>query len=299
VTRIVFVGAVKFSRHCLETLIGMGAPIRAVLTPTAESLQYNSDCADLAPVARDAGIPVYRFAKINTPEVRTILTEIAPDVVFAFGFSQLVGADLLAIPRLGWIGTHPTLLPRHRGRHPIPWAIVNGLTETGLTFFRLDEGADSGDIVWQKPIPMDPEEDAGTLYSKVEACASEGLAELLPQLLRGVVPRRPQDETLASYWRKRTEEDGEIHWNGPVETVHRLVRALTRPYLGAHTFYAGQRLVVWRGTVASRTAPDADPGRVLVGGEGRLLVAARDGVLELTDWHLAGDRRPSTGDILG
>jgi methionyl-tRNA formyltransferase len=137
------------------------------------------------------------------------------------------------------------------------------------------------------------------LYSKVKACASEGLAEWLPQLLRGVVPRRPQDETLASYWRKRTVEDGEIHWNDPVQTVHRLVRALTRPYLGAHTFYAGQKLVVWRGTVASRTAPDADPGRILVGGDRRLLVAARDGVLELSDWHLAGDRRPSTGDILG
>lgn len=284
--RIVFIGAVDFSRHCLEEVLRQSGHVVAVLNPEHAHARFNSDYADLAPVASACDVPLYRVGKIGDPEAIELIRSLRPDVIFVFGFSQLIPAELLQIPPLGCIGTHPALLPRNRGRHPLIWALVEGLSESGLTFFYLDEGIDSGDILWQKPFPITLDDDAGTLQAKIKELATEAIRVFLPQLEKGIAPRRPQDHSLATYWRKRTRADGEINWAGPTLLTYNLLRALTRPYVGAHTFLENKEVIVWRSRLLSAPAKwHGEPGEIVDKTPVGFVVRCGDGALELTEWE--------------
>lgn len=297
--RIVFVGSVDFSRHCLQEVVRRGGQVVAVLNPEPQHARANSDYADLAPIAASLGIPLVRLRRITDPETADTLRTLAPDVMLVLGFSQIVPKDVLAIPRLGCIGSHPALLPRNRGRHPLVWALVEGLSESGLTFFFLDEGVDSGDILWQKPFPITLDDDAGTLYEKIKRLAGEAIGVILPRLEAGTAPRRPQDHSQATYWRKRTAADGEIDWVRPPLAAYNLIRALTKPYPGAHTFLDGQRVLVWRSRMApDAPSPGAAPGEIVGGTPDGFMVQCGGGLLELRDWE-CDSVAPHVGAKLG
>lgn len=301
--RIVVVGAIEFSRHCLREVLRNGGRVMGVLTPDRARAATHADFADLGAVAAEHGIPVYRVRDINAPESVEVIRSLSPDVMFVFGWSQIISPAILKIPPRGCIGSHPALLPRNRGRHPIVWALVQGLTESGVTFFYLDEGVDSGDIVWQRTFPITLEDDAGSVYRKVEVLASEAIREFLPQLERGTAPRSPQDHRLATYWRKRTEKDGEIQWSTPSMRTYNLIRALTRPYVGAHTYAGKKKMVVWRATFPeaerSRDPLTALPGTLLRCGDGSFDVRTGDGHLTVTSYEVIGGGPVEVGTRLG
>jgi methionyl-tRNA formyltransferase len=302
--RIVLLGAVEFSKHCLQVVLDNGANVVAVLTPSQERARFNSDYADLVPLAVAHRIPTYHISKVSDPETVDLIRSLEPDVIFVFGFSQLVSKEILDIPRLGCIGTHPALLPRNRGRHPLIWALVEGLSESGLTFFYLDEGAGSGDILWQKPFSITLEDDARSLYDKIKALATIGIREFLPQLETGTAPRIPQDHSQATYWRKRTEEDGEIRWNASTMQTYNLVRALGRPYVGAHTHLNGKKLLIWRCSRPTDSLPSREgafpPGTIFdhTGGV-EFKVRTGDGYLKVVEYESEGIDIPHTGLRLG
>jgi methionyl-tRNA formyltransferase len=227
---------------------------------------------------------------INDQENIEYIRDLNPDVVFVFGFSQLIKKEILDIPPLGCIGTHPALLPKNRGRHPLIWALIDDLEESGLTFFYLDEGADSGDILWQKKFAICDEDDAGTLYDKIKALASEGIREFLPLLQTGSAQRIKQDHSQATYWRKRNEEDGQIDWAGKTRQAFNLIRGLSRPYIGAHTFQGKNRILIWRSRIIEypEELPGyelAKSGQVMSDPEPHFLVRTGDGVLEVIEWE--------------
>lgn len=244
--RIVFVGTVEFSRRCLAEVVAAGGDVVAVLTLAPDRAGFHSDYADLGPLAAKHGLPLFRIEKIGDPETIELLCELEPDVIFVFGWSQLLPPEVLEQPPLGCIGTHPALLPHGRGRHPLVWTLVEGLERSGLTFFYLDEGADSGDILWQGEFEIGPDDDAATLYRKIEELAGVAIHEFLPRLEAGTAQRVPQDDARATYGRKRTDDDRRIDWSTPTLAIHNLVRALARPYVGATTTANGVELVVWR-----------------------------------------------------
>jgi methionyl-tRNA formyltransferase len=230
---------------------------------------------------------------MSHPETVGLISNLKPDVVFVFGLSQLIPKEILGIPPMGCIGTHPALLPRNRGRHPLIWAIIEGLRESGLTFFYLDEGTDSGDILWQKSFVISPDDDAGTLYKKIKHLAGEALAEILPKLSAGKTPRFPQDHRMATYWRKRTDIDGEIDWTASGTKTHALIRALTRPYAGAHTFLDGHKMIIWRSSLQEVTVHMNEPltatrpGQIVEVKPDSLLVRTGDGFLKIIEWESA------------
>src|ERR1700730_11426069 len=164
--RIVFVGTVEFSRRCLEEVVAAGGDVVGVLTLPPERGGAHGDYADLSPVADAHGLSLHLIGNVNDPETLALIRSLRPDLILVLGGSQLLGPELLSIASC--IGSHPALLPRDRGRHPLTWALVDGLDETGLTFFWLDEGADSGDILWQHAVRIDPDDDAASLYAKIE-----------------------------------------------------------------------------------------------------------------------------------
>lgn len=301
--RSLFLGTVDFSRYCLQTLLRNGAEVTAVLTLAGEDASFNSDYADLSDVAEKYGVDLHRIKNVNDPENVRLITSLNPDVIFVFGWSQLISKAILDIPPVGCIGSHPALLPRDRGRHPIIWSLVDGLEESGLTFFFMDEGADSGDILWQKPFPITLEDDAGSLYEKIKDLASQAITEFLPQLENGSAPRLPQDHELATYRRKRGQKDGEIIWSAPTMQIYNLVRALTHPYVGAHTFLDGSRVKVWRSALPESSLPpkhqDAAPGTVIATTNGRLDVRTADGFITLQAYETDSGTPIETGFQLG
>ena len=148
--KIVFIGAVKFSACALRELITMGANVVGICT--LSNSNFNADHEDLTPLAQDYGIPVCLHADLNSQESIDWIKRQSPDVIFCFGWSRLICEPLLSLPPLGVIGFHPAGLPANRGRHPIIWALVLGLDQTASTFFKMDNNADSGDIISQVTI---------------------------------------------------------------------------------------------------------------------------------------------------
>ncbi len=284
--KMVFIGAVRFSERCLMKLIARKAGVLAVFTVPKEAANEISDYADLEIISREAKIPVYRCNDINDTQVLGQIKKIAPDVIFVFGFSQLLSEKLLKLPRLGCIGSHPTLLPLHRGRHPLVWTIIEGLSTSGLSFFYLDKGADSGDILWQKSIPVSTDEDAASLYEKICCVAEQAIDEFLPALENGTAKRIPQDDSKATYWPKRSEADGEIQWSKPAKELYALIRALGRPYVGAHTFIDGKKVTIWRAKPCAEANPvKAASGIVADTHAGVACVATGQGCLDVLEWE--------------
>ena len=279
--RILFVGAVAFSARALQELIAMQVDVVGVCTLAHSA--FNADHVDLTSIAEQAGIPVCNTSDINSLEALNWIQERKPDVIFCFGWSRLIPKPLLTLPRLGVIGFHPAALPANRGRHPLIWALVLGLTETSSTFFFMDEGADSGDILSQVSLPIAPTDDAGTLYERVTEVAMGQIRDFVPRLDDGSFQRLRQDAHLANVWRKRGPLDGRIDWRMAAVSIHNLVRGLTRPYVGAHFDYQGREIKVWRTEVEPCVPANLEPGKILAADECGVLIKAGIGGIRLRE----------------
>jgi len=279
--KIVFFGAVQFSAVILRHLLQRGADIAGVCAGPA--IFGNADFFDLEPLARSARVPVRRVNDANHPETLAWVQAHRPDVIFCFGWSRLIRRPVLEMAPLGVIGFHPSLLPLNRGRHPLIWALALGLSETGSTFFFMDEGADSGDILSQVKIPISKEETAATLYKKIQAAATQQVDEWLPALALGTHVRRPQPATGGNIWRKRAEMDGEIDWRMADVGIYNLVRALSSPYDGAKFRVDKKTFIAWRVETVDWVAENIEPGKVVSAGPGGPVIKAGKGAIRLLE----------------
>ena len=260
--RIVFIGCVKFSQSMLEVLIEINANVIGVCT--LESSEYNSDHVDLTEIAANSDIPVIYGPNINSETVSRWVANLAPDIIFCFGWSRLIQKELLSKAPMGVLGYHPSALPRNRGRHPIIWALALGLKKTGSTFFFMDEEPDSGDIVSQKTCLIDASDDAGSLYEKLTMVAVNQLKILVYELQTGTFNRLAQDRSIANDWRKRSKADGLIDWRMSAKSIFNLTRALCPPYSGASFVHKKQEFKLWKAVVWGDRAPGyEEPGKVI------------------------------------
>ena len=259
--RIVFIGTVRFSLSALEHLVSIGADIVGVCT--LKESKINSDHVDLSQASVVHGIPWLYANDINSVETMDWINHKAPDIVFCFGWSKLLKQGLLDLAPLGVVGFHPAALPENRGRHPLIWALVLGLKKTGSTFFFMDDGADSGDILSQREIEISDEDDASSLYEKMTQVALDQIEEFVPDLISNTFRRQNQDERSANSWRKRGEADGRIDWRLSAKSIHNLVRGLAKPYVGASFLIDGQEVKVWKAQLVCAAPRNMEPGKVL------------------------------------
>ena len=283
--RIVFMGCVDFSHALLSKVLTL-PDAKVVGVITRESSAFNTDFCSLRPLADRANIPCFFDAGNSQEEMATWMTSLAPDVVYCFGWPYLLRKTILGIPLIGVIGYHPTALPKNRGRHPIIWTLVLGLTETASSFFFMDEGADSGDILSQKTLAVSENDDAAALYEHLKEIALNQLEEFTPLLAAGNFPRTPQDHSKANYWRKRCRADGKIDWRMPAKGIYNLVRALTKPYPGAHIEVADAEIKVWHCEILREAYPqekilNMEPGLVLAANTEGLDIRCGYGVVRL------------------
>jgi methionyl-tRNA formyltransferase len=205
--------------------------------------------------------------------------------VFVVGWSQLVRQPFIELASEGVFGMHPTLLPRHRGRAPIPWAILSGLARTGVTLFEIvDPTADSGVIVGQVEVPVSADETATSLFASLAAAHVALIRELVPQLLQRSAPRIAQDAERASSWPRRVPADGIIDWETRAPYLYDWVRAQTRPYPGAFTFLGDEKVIVWGARPVDLVGP-APAGTIVELKEERPVVACGEGGLLLEEFE--------------
>lgn len=255
---------VELGLRCLEVIKSRGGHITAMVTLHDHLAQKKSGRVFLDELSRSCGWPLHKIRHINDPETVALLAALDLDWLFIIGWSQIASAESLATVRRGCIGMHPTLLPVGRGRAAVPWAILRGLPETGVTAFQLAPGVDTGPILGQERIPMEPRETATTLYAKVGRAHEALMASLWDALVEDRVVGVPQDESNATYWPGRTPDDGRILPTMSVEEVDRLVRATTRPYPGAFVPLTSGVQRIWAGRPALESDLHGDGSKELV-----------------------------------
>lgn len=260
--RVVFIGGVTFSRVLLQELAACQVEIVGIIG--RETLRAGTDQVSLAPLACEMGIPYLATNDSRMHSVATWIRGTKPDIGMCFGWSQLLSSELLSIPRLGFIGYHPALLPQNRGRHPIIWALALGLTKTGSTFFRLDEQADTGAIVDQEEVDILYDDTAQNLYDRLQQSASKQLHRICTGLSGGELNVRAQAPHHGNSWRKRGRPDGIIDFRMSSRTIYNLVRALAHPYCGATVIYEGKEHTVWSVSETKDFGEANDePGKIL------------------------------------
>jgi methionyl-tRNA formyltransferase len=263
--KIGFVTAVRLGLGCMEEIQDCGGGLELAITLRDDLQRDKSGRVYLDEFCDRHAIDLVKTRQVNDPPVLAAVAEHEIDWLFIIGWSQIAKPPLLGTPRKGVLGMHPTLLPEGRGRAAIPWAILKGLRETGVTLFKLDEGVDTGPILAQRRIPMALDETATALYDKVTLAHRQLIRGCLPDLAAERIKPIPQDESKATEWPGRRPADGKITSDMTVSYVDRLVRATTHPYPGAFVELEGGVLRVWRGVVGDpRTPPPPGAHRLVL-----------------------------------
>ena len=289
--KIVVAGATESTLKTAEALVRNGADIAAIfsLDESVSGKVSGFSTPSIRAFAERQQIPFSTFININRPETLEAIRNFAPDILFALGFSQIVGNELLAIPKKGAVGFHPTLLPKGRGRAPLAW-LTHDVSEGAATFFVMGNGVDDGPILVQEPFLVDPDDHANDVAKKLLVALDRALDRWVPELNRGVWNPMPQDEHAASYTGIRQPEDGLINWQDPCAVTYARIRAASHPHPGAYTYYNGDKIIIWRAKRAADMAWRGVPGRILlVCPERGVLVQAGEGLLWLESLENASD----------
>ena len=284
--RLIFVGGVHEALPALAALLNGPAEVVEVVTlPPGRA--GTSGFVDLEPLASAYGARVRRCADLNAADSVEQVRRQAPDLIVVAGWTRLLSAELLAVPRRGCVGFHASLLPRFRGRAPVNWAILRGETVTGNTMMYLDAGADTGDIIDQRAVPIGPGDTCATVYARVADAGAGMLRRHLLALLAGTAPRRAQGPPDGPPLARRTPAMGITDWDRPARAVHDWIRALTLPYPGAFTFWAGRQVMLWASD-GPRDGTRGAPGEVLSRGADGLRVGTAGGSVLVTSVSYAG-----------
>lgn len=243
--KIAFVTCVQLGRSCIEEVLRLGGRFELLITLKDDIAKQKSGRIYLDDLAQESKTPLLKICHINDLEVIEALKKYEIDWLFIVGWSQIADEAVLNTPTYGCIGMHPTLLPKGRGRAAIPWAILKGLPETGVTMFKLDTGVDTGDIIAQGHIPLNEKTTATELYSLVDEMHIELMRRHWKDIETGNVILQPQDDAKATQWPGRKPEDGEITGEMTMEEADRMVRAVTRPYPGAFYREGDQTVRIW------------------------------------------------------
>lgn len=305
--RVVFMGTPEFAVPSLEAMLRRYVRVVGVVTqpdrPRGRGLE------PVAPpvkrVAEEHGLPVVQPERLDR-EVVAQLEEWRPDLLVVVAYGKILPPAVLAVPRLGAINVHASLLPRHRGAAPIQHAILAGDPVTGVTTMWMDEGLDTGDIILQREVPLDDEVTAGQLHDRLARLGAEVLVETLGLVAENRAPRRPQDEAGATLAPKLTAEDEWIDWSRPAVEVARRIRALD-PRPGARTLWRGETLKLYGATatppegaapVPAAAGARPAPGTVVAVTPAAVAVQCGDGPVWVRSLQPAGRRKVSAQEFI-
>ncbi|KAA5533784.1 methionyl-tRNA formyltransferase [Taibaiella lutea] len=246
-----FVTCVQIGLSCMEAIYEIGGKLDLIISIPDEKSINKSGRIFVNDFAEKNNIPVVKTRHINDETAIKAIKDYEIDWLFIIGWSQIASKTLIETPKSGTIGAHPTLLPQGRGRAAIPWAIIKGLDKTGVTFFKMDEGVDTGPVLGQEIIPLSNDENATNLYRKVNKAHETLIKNMYFQLVENKISGEIQDESQATEWPGRRPEDGELFSTMNIEEADRLIRATTHPYPGAFMMIEGKKIIIWGASLQS------------------------------------------------
>ncbi|WP_343209985.1 methionyl-tRNA formyltransferase [Anaerolentibacter hominis] len=296
--RIVFMGTPDFSVPTLVKLKEAGHEIAAVVTQP-DKPKGRGKTMQAPPVkekALELSIPVFQPVKVREPEFIAHLKKLNPDVIVVVAFGQILPESILTLPEYGCINVHASLLPKLRGAAPIQWAVINGDREAGVTIMHMDVGLDTGDMITQESIPVEPEETGGSLHDKLSVLGAELLVKTLPLIESGTAPRVPQKDADSTYVKILNKAMGQIDFTKRAEEIERLIRGLN-PWPSAYTFLNGKTLKIWKAQAVPEKT-DGRPGEILTVGKECITVQTGAGNLRILELQLEGKKRMSTESFL-
>ncbi|HEY8715774.1 MAG TPA: methionyl-tRNA formyltransferase [Candidatus Acidoferrum sp.] len=274
--RIVFCGTPSFAVPTLKGILADPShQVVAVITQPDRPRGRGQEVS-FSPVkqtALEASIPVEQPAKIRTPEAQRILQDFQPECFVIIAYGQIIPAGLLPISRCGWINLHASLLPKYRGAAPINWAIANGETKSGLTTMRIDAGMDTGEMLLQEELEIEPKETAPELAARMSEAGAGLMMETLRGLPDGAITPKEQNNELATYAPMLKKEDGRIDWHRRAREIFNRMRGFA-PWPGAFTAFRGKTCQLW-GEPLPQERTAAEPGTLLLE-DGQLRVACGD-----------------------
>jgi methionyl-tRNA formyltransferase len=290
---IVFAGTPPFAALALEALIDAGHTVQRVLTqpdrPSGRGLKLAPSAVKR--VALEHRLTVEQPPTLRDPAVVSRLAAIDMAAMIVAAYGLILPADVLALPAYGCINIHASLLPRWRGAAPIQRAILAGDSHTGITIMQMDAGLDTGSILLQQAIAIEPDDTAQTLHDRLAALG----AKLIVEALAHLPAPRPQDEAAATYAPKIEKREAMIDWREDAEDVSRKVRAFN-PAPGAATAAGGMPLKIWQ--AAPERGRSGAAGVVLEAGTDGVVVACGSGSVRVTELQRAGGKRLSASAFL-
>jgi methionyl-tRNA formyltransferase len=296
--RVVFFGTPAFAVPAFEALLASRHPVAGVVTQPDRPRGRGQKTIDL-PVkarAREAGIPLLQPSTLSEPSFMAALAALEADIGVVAAYGKILSERVLAMPRLGMVNVHASLLPRYRGAAPVHRAVIAGERETGVTIMRVIRALDAGPMLAQSPRPVGPDETSEEVERDLSRIGAALLTVTLDRLAAGDVRETPQDDSAATYAHRLTKQDGLIDWTWPADRIHNLVRGL-HPWPHACTYLNGARLIILRSAVANES-DSVPPGSVVAAHGDELRVAAGSDAVDLLEIQAEGKRPMSPRDFL-
>lgn len=314
--KILFMGTPDFAQESLKSIYDAGFEIIGVVTNPDKPKGRGMKLA-YSPVkeyALEKNLKIYQPIKIrNNTEFLDEIRALAPDVICVVAYGKILPKEILEIPKLGCINVHGSLLPKYRGAAPIQWAVLNGDKTTGITTMYMNEGMDTGDMIFKEEVEIGPEETTGDLWQKLSKIGGEILVKTLKLIEEGKAPREKQTEeaTLAPMLNK---EMALIDWaNSDANKIHNLIRGLN-PIMGAYSYIDGKKIKFWKSKVLTKEEffsyktefeeyeakfNNLVPGTILIADDkDGLYIKANGGVLKILEIQGENAKRMPTADFL-
>lgn len=296
--RILFMGTPEFAVASLRRLVEEGHTICGVLTQP-DKPRNRGHKVTFSPVkeyALSVCLDVYQPVTLRDEAALELVKGLAPELTVVAAYGKLLPEAILAVPPLGSINVHSSLLPKYRGAAPINWAILNGEETTGVSIMYMAKALDAGDVILQKSTPIGPDEDAPALTARLAQLGAEALSETVTALAAGTADRTPQNEAEMTYAPMLGRELSAMDWTRSAAALSCQVRGLI-PWPCAQAEIAGTRFKVYR--TAPGGATDKAPGTLLSAGKQGIEVACGDGrSLYLTEIQAEGGKRMSAAAYL-
>jgi methionyl-tRNA formyltransferase len=301
---ILFMGTPEFAIPSLRILIEGGYNVVAVVTQP-DRPKGRKKLMTPPPVKVEAErhhIPVYQPERMRDPAVTEVIAAYKPDLIVTAAYGQILPKSVLAIPRLGCINIHGSLLPLYRGGAPIQYAIMKGETITGVTIMYMAEGLDTGDMISRVEVPIENTDDAGTMFEKLSIAGANLLKNTLPDLIEGRSTATPQNDQEATYARVITRDNERLNWSDTSLNIFNHIRAL-RPWPGAYTLWNNEVLKIWSCLKPDDVVNNDDNEKMQAGSIIRIsssgiVVATGDGTLTITEVQPAGKTRMTVAEFV-
>ena len=299
--RIVFMGTPDFAVPSLEGLISAGHEVCGVFSQPDKPVGRHQNKLQPTPVKSCAaahGIPVYQPTKLRDGTALAQLRELAPELVVVAAYGRILPDDILALPPMGCINVHSSLLPKYRGAAPINWAVIRGEKETGVTIMYMAGELDAGDIIAQETTHIDPEETVENVHDRLADLGGRLLVQTVAELAAGTARRIPQDHSQATLAPMLSRELSPIDWSRSGWDIHNQIRGLV-PWPATSTdIFSTEPVKVFKSTLLDQ-GTDKQPGTVVAAGKEGIDVACGDGrLLRILELQAPGGKRMSAASYL-